>query len=109
VLDVENAKAASGTPIQVYPQKAVNEAANQLWKFVLVTLPTQGTSLPEEFGYFIESQLNNDLVIDVTGANDEPGKAKLQIYTKKPTGNAAEIAAAANQLWQQEWVFIELQ
>jgi hypothetical protein len=56
-------------------------------------------------GYFIQSLLNNKLVIDIKGGKDDPG-APLQVFAQKlslsPSGQAlagANVVAAANQLW----------
>jgi hypothetical protein len=92
VIDVQGAKAAAGTPIHLYPQKSVSSpptteqlqnAANQLWTSV-------NSSTANYF--WIASQLNSDLVIDVVNDDAVPG-ASLQIATQK-TGSIEK-----NQLW----------
>ena len=98
VIDITGAKNDPGTPLQVWsgkffggstPPTSEQEAAaaNQIWSFVPV-----GSS------FFIQSKLNSDLVIDVTGAKDEPG-TPLQVWSKKPTSTSEEIENARNQLW----------
>ena len=101
VIDVDGAKNASGTGLQVYPQKLnltsptpptpqqIAAAANQIWN--LVPGPIANT-------YFIASQLNPNLVLDIRGGLAKSG-ALVQIYTKKAVKTAAEIQAAKNQLW----------
>ncbi len=104
-IDVTGAVNAPGTPIQVYDSKAgifagaappttaqEADAANQMWEFV-----------PVGDAFFIQSKLNSELVIDVTGNRGVAGTA-LQVWTKKPTTTSDELAAARNQLWTMVWV-----
>jgi hypothetical protein len=107
VIDVQGAKAASGTPLDAYPIKInvsgptpptpaqLTNAANQLWTFVAG--PISGS-------FFIQSQIGTDLVIDITGATAASG-TPIQVYTKKPTSNSAEINEAKNQLWN--WTAVD--
>jgi hypothetical protein len=105
VMDVKGAKAAPGTPIQVYTKKPtsnpeeIDEAKNQLWYWIEVD-PPHNNGLGGDPGYMIESLLDADLVVDITGASTNAGTL-LQVYTKKPTGTADEFESAANQLWTQ--------
>src|ERR1700689_626688 len=106
VIDVTGAKDAAGTPLQVWSKKPtgttqeIESAKNQLWSLVQVRYPQPpgGINLTEP-GYFIQSALNSDLVIDVKGATDDPGTS-LQLWSKKPTSTVEDLDNAKNQLWQ---------
>jgi hypothetical protein len=105
-IDIEGAKNASGTPLDVFTMKLaaplstpptaaqLSAAGNQLW--ALAPGPIANS-------YFIKSQLNNSLVIDIKGAKNASG-TPVQVYTQKPTSTPAEIESAKNQLWTLAWV-----
>ncbi len=111
VMDIKGAKAAPGTPIQVYTKKPtsnpdeINEAKNQLWYWYEVDAPHKSGTLPGDPSYMIQSALDTNLVVDITGASTKAG-ALLQVYTKKPTGTIDEINDAANQLWTQQLKYV---
>jgi hypothetical protein len=108
VIDVEGAKAQSGTPVDAYTAKftptnspptqaQLSNAKNQLWTFI------QG---PFPGSFFIQSLLvdNADskdpaLVLDIKGGKTAPG-TPVQVYAKKATGSAEQNNKAKNQLWQ---------
>jgi hypothetical protein len=104
VIDVKGAVAKAGTPIQIYGKKPtstpqqIDDAKNQLWNWVAVEQP--GSGLLHMTYYMIQSLLDDDLVVDITGASTKPGTL-LQIYTKKATSTTDEFNAAKNQLWSQ--------
>jgi Ricin-type beta-trefoil lectin domain-like len=108
VIDVTGAKDAAGTPLQVWSKKPtgttqeIESAINQLWSLVQVRYPQPpgGINLTEP-GYFIQSALNSDLVIDVKGATDDPGTS-LQLWSKKPTSTVEDLDNAKNQLWRPQ-------
>ena len=100
-VDVKGARDAAATPLQLYMGKGgifsahnppttedLAHAANQIWTFVRV-----GDA------YLIASKLDSNLVIDVVDGTAAAGTL-LQIFTRKPTGTAAEIEQAKNQLWR---------
>jgi hypothetical protein len=111
VMDIKGAKAAPGTPIQLYTKKStsnpdeINEAKNQLWYWTEVDAPHKSGTLPGNPAYMIQSLLDPDLVVDITGASTKDG-ALLQVFTKKPTGTQDEFNSAANQLWTQQPAYV---
>jgi ricin-type beta-trefoil lectin protein len=100
VIDIQGGKAVSGAPVQIYPKKAASDAKSQLWTLLWVFEPTLPGQL-RGFGYLmIQSVLDSNLVVDITGASAEPGTL-LQVYAKKPTGRMEDFNNAKNQLWSQ--------
>jgi hypothetical protein len=82
VIDVQGANPAQGTPLIAYPQKT-SGTDNQLW--AIVPSGVDGY-------YFIKSKMQTGDVIDVQGANPQPG-TPLIAYPQKTSGTD-------NQLWQ---------
>jgi hypothetical protein len=107
VIDVQEAKASAGTPLDTYTMKftpgpspatpaQIDKAKNQLWTFVPGPLPNS---------FFIASLLDSNLVIDIKGAADKSG-TPVQVFSKKPTDTKAHIDNARNQLWT--WTPVEV-
>jgi hypothetical protein len=83
VIDITGASKHSGTPLQIFRQKDVADASNQLWSFAW---GPGGSSA----GYFyITSKLNNTNVIDLKGLSREDG-APVQAF---------QFNQGDNQLW----------
>jgi hypothetical protein len=77
VVDIRGANTAPDTPISTYPQKALNQAINQLW-----TYTSEG---------YIKTKMPTGMVLDIRGANTAPD-AIVSTYFTKPT-------PLQNQIW----------
>lgn len=102
VIVVKGGKGEPATPLQLGEKAGGADSGSggiesRVWRLTAVDAEND-EALEGRRGTFIQSMLEPDLVIEISGGRNEPGTA-LQVGVKRPSGSAEEVRRARSQLW----------